>query len=129
MTQVALVVNNPPANAGDVTGMGSIPGLGRSPGGGHDNPLQHSCLENPRDRRAWRATVYRVAKSRTRLKRLSTHTQCCDPVNSSPRNIVNRNAYDHSPEDTFKTHRGRADGNSLNLEAIQMPIYSKMDSW
>ena len=38
------MVKNPPANAGDT---GSIPGLGRSPGGGHGNPLQYSCLENP----------------------------------------------------------------------------------
>ena len=44
---------------------GSIPGLGRSPGGGHGNPLQYSCLENPMDRRAWRATVHRVAESDT----------------------------------------------------------------
>ena len=52
--------------------MDSIPGLGRSPGEGHSNPLQYSCLENPMDRGAWRATVYRLAKSRTLLKRLST---------------------------------------------------------
>jgi len=50
---VALVVKNLPANAGD---MGSIPGLGRSPGGGHDNPLQYSCLENPMDTGVWQAT-------------------------------------------------------------------------
>ena len=49
------MVKNPPANAGD---LGSIPGSGRSPGGGHGNPLQHSCLENPMDRGAWRATVH-----------------------------------------------------------------------
>ena len=41
---------------------GSIPGVGRSPGGGHGNPLQYSCLENPMDRAAWWATVYEVAK-------------------------------------------------------------------
>ena len=46
-SQVALVVKNPPANAGDVTDASSIPGSGRSPGGGHGNPLQHSCPENP----------------------------------------------------------------------------------
>ena len=46
----------------------------RSPGGGHGNSLQYSCLENPIDRGAWWAMVYRVAKSRTRLKLLSTHT-------------------------------------------------------
>ena len=73
-SQVALVVKNPPAKAGDVKGMGLISGLGRSPGEGNGNPLQYSCLENPRDRGAWRATVHRVAKSRTRLKQLSMHT-------------------------------------------------------
>ena len=45
--------------------LGSIPGLGRSPGGGHGNPLQYSCLENPKDRGARWAAVCRVAKSRT----------------------------------------------------------------
>ena len=44
---MALVVKNPPASAGDIRHMGSIPGLGRSSGGGHSNPLQYSCLENP----------------------------------------------------------------------------------
>ena len=52
---------------------GSIPGLGRSPGGGHDNPFQCSCLENPRDRGAWWAAIYGVAQSQTRLEQLSTH--------------------------------------------------------
>ena len=52
---------NPLASAGDVRDVGSIPGLGRSPGGGHGNPLQYSCLENPMDRGAWLATVLRVA--------------------------------------------------------------------
>ena len=60
------MVKNPPANAGDTEHAGSIPGLGRSPGGGHSNPLQYSCLENPMDRRAWRATVNEVAKSQKR---------------------------------------------------------------
>ena len=50
-----------------------IPASGRSPGGEHDNPLRYSCLENPIDRGAWRATVHRVAQSWTRLKWLSTH--------------------------------------------------------
>ena len=57
-----LVVKNPPASAGDVRYLGSIPGLGRSPGGGHGNPLQYSCLENPMDRGAWRVTVPGVAE-------------------------------------------------------------------
>ena len=56
-SQMVLVVKNLPANAGDVRDVGSIPGLGRFPGGGHGNPLQNSCLENPMDRGAWWATV------------------------------------------------------------------------
>ena len=65
---------NLPSNAGDlIRDAGLIPGLGRSPGGGHGNLLQYSCLKNPMDRGAWRATVHRVTKSRTRVKRLSTH--------------------------------------------------------
>ena len=52
VSQVALMVKNPPANAGDIIDAGSIPGLEISPGGGHGNPLQYSCLENPMDRRA-----------------------------------------------------------------------------
>ena len=63
-----LVVKNPPANAGDPKDAGSIPALGRSPGGGHGNPLQYSCLENPMDGGAWWATVHRVTKSWTKLK-------------------------------------------------------------
>ena len=47
------MVKNLPANAGDIRDVGSIPGLGRSPGGGHGNPLQYSCLENPMDRGVW----------------------------------------------------------------------------
>ena len=66
--QMALVVKNLPANAGDLTDAGLIPESGRSPGGGHGNPLQYSCLENPMDRGVWQSTVYRVAKSQTRLK-------------------------------------------------------------
>ena len=48
-------------------GLGSIPGLGRSFGGGHSNPLQYSCLENPLDKGTWRATVHVVVKSWARL--------------------------------------------------------------
>ena len=69
------LVKNPPAKAGH---SGSIPGLGGawqppSLEEGHGNPLQYSCLENPMDRGAWRATVHGIAKSRTQLKQLSTH--------------------------------------------------------
>ena len=60
---MALVVKNPPANAGDVKDTGSTPVSGRSPGGQHGNPLQYSRLENPMDRGAWWAMVHRVAVS------------------------------------------------------------------
>ena len=63
------VVKNSPASAGDA---GLIPELGRTPGEGNGNPLQYSCLENPRDGVAWWAAIYGVAQSRTRLKRLSS---------------------------------------------------------
>ena len=58
------VVGNPPASAGDT---GLIPGSGRSRGEGNDNPLWYSCLENPRDRGTWLATIGRVEKNQTRL--------------------------------------------------------------
>ena len=63
-SQVLLVVKNLPANAGDA---GSVPGSRRSLGVGNGYPLQYSCLGNPRDRGAWKTTVYGVAKSRTWL--------------------------------------------------------------
>ena len=62
------MVKNLPANAGDTRNTGSIPGMGRSPRGGHGDPLQYSCLEDPMDRGAWQAIVHGVAKSRTCLK-------------------------------------------------------------
>ena len=62
---MTLVVKNPPANVGDIRDVGLIPGLGRSPGEGNGNPLQYSCLENPKDRGAWMAIVHRVTKSQT----------------------------------------------------------------
>ena len=71
--QVALVVKNLSANAGDLRDVGLILGSGRCPGGGHGNPLQYSCLENPMDRGAWLAMVLGFIKSQTWLKQLSTH--------------------------------------------------------
>ena len=64
--------NDPPANAGDLRDVGSIPESRRSPGGGYGNPLQYSCLESPLDRGAWQAMVYRVTQSQTQLKQLSS---------------------------------------------------------
>ena len=56
------MVKSPPANAGDIRDGGSVPVLGRRPGEGHDNPLQHSCLEYPMDRGEWQVMVHGVAK-------------------------------------------------------------------
>ena len=57
------MVKNLPANAGDIRDLSSILGLGRSPGVGNGNPLQYSCLGNPKDRGAWLATVREAAES------------------------------------------------------------------
>ena len=74
-SQVALVVKNPPSNAGDVTDAGLMPGSGITPGEENGNPLQYFCLENLMDKGAWWATVYGVSVSRTRLKRQHTRMQ------------------------------------------------------
>ena len=71
---MTLVVKNSPANARDIRDVGSIPGSERSPRGGHGNSLQYSYLKNPMDRGAWQATVHRVIKSSTQLKRFSMHS-------------------------------------------------------
>ena len=76
---MVLVAKNPPLSSGDLKYLGSIPELGRSPGGGHGNPLQYSCLENPMDRKAWPAQVHRVSKSWTGKRRLNKHT--CSNLN------------------------------------------------
>ena len=70
---MALIVKNPPANAGDLRYRGLILGLGRSPGGGHGNPLRYSCLENTTDRGVWPAMMHRLTKSQTRRRRLGKH--------------------------------------------------------
>ena len=67
-SQVALVVENLLAKAGNIRAPALIPGSGRSPGGGSGNLVQYSCLENPMDRGAWQAIVPGVTKSWTQLK-------------------------------------------------------------
>jgi len=62
-SRVVLVVKNLPADVGDTRDEDLILGLVKSPGGGHGNSLQYSCLENPKDRRAWWAVVHRVRQS------------------------------------------------------------------
>ena len=84
-SQAALVVKNPLASAGDTRCTGLIPRSGRSPGGGHGNPLQYSCLENPMNRGTWQVNsipmnrgtwqVNSIGCKETRLRRLSLHTR------------------------------------------------------
>ena len=73
-SQVAPVVKNPPDKAGDIRAVGSIPGLGRSPGGGHVNPLQYSCLENPHGQRSLVGYSPWGRKELDMTEQLSTHT-------------------------------------------------------
>ena len=86
--QVALVVKNSPANAADIRDVGPIPWLGRSSGGGHGNPLQYSCLENPMDSGAWWTTAHGVPKSQTQLKwpsmQAQRNPQGADPCHRKP---------------------------------------------
>ena len=76
---MALGVKNLLDNSGDARDKDLIPGSGRSLGGGHGNPLQYSCLENPMARGAW--ILLRVIKSQTRLKQLSMHACTGDQDN------------------------------------------------
>ena len=64
-SQVALVVKKLPASAGNIRDASLTSGLGRSPGGGHGNPLQYSCQENPMDRGVWQDKVHGVTKSQS----------------------------------------------------------------
>ena len=72
---MVIVVKNPPANVGVTRDLSYTPGSGRSPGDGNGNPLQYSCLENPMDREAWRATFQKVREldMTEAMKRLSVH--------------------------------------------------------
>ena len=81
------MVKNPPDNAG---GTGLIPIWERSPGGGNGIPLQNSCLENPMDRGAWRATVRRATKSWIQLSDLVvySHTLPSSPQAVSPASLL-----------------------------------------
>ena len=72
------VVKNLPANAGDVRDVGSVPGLGRCPGGEYGNTLHYSCLENPRDRGAWWATLHGAAQLEMTEETQHTSTKHCE---------------------------------------------------
>ena len=111
-----LVVKNLPASAGDLRDMGLLPGLERSPGGGHGNPLQYSCLENPMNRGAWQATVHMVTKSRTRLKQLGMHA-CAHTCEVLPR-------VESEPENVAP---GWLDGGCFSAAKSCLTLYDPMD--
>ena len=73
---MVLVVKNPPASAGDIRDVGSIPGSGRSPVEGNGNTLQYSCLENSMDRGGWLATVHGITKSWAQLNTRAQIQNC-----------------------------------------------------
>ena len=70
-SQVVLGLKNPPASAEDTRGAGLTLGSGRSPGEGNGNPLQYSCLENPKDRGAWPALGHGITENQTGPEQLS----------------------------------------------------------
>ena len=107
-----------------------IPGLGRSPGGGHGNPLQYSCLQNPMNRGTWQATVHRIAKSQTRLKRLSSSSSCpkgASPLAQGLKNLPARAEAVGDPGDAglipgLGRSPGGRYGNSLKCSHLQNPM-------
>ena len=86
-SQVALMVRNLPANAGDERDTGSISGLGRSPGGGHGNPLQYSCLENPQGQRSLAGYSPWGCRVRQDWNNL-THTHLEEHILSRPSHMI-----------------------------------------
>ena len=118
---MALAVKSLPANAGDIRDAGSIPGLERSPGGGNGNPLQYSCLENRMGRGAWQVIVHRVAKSRTRLKRLNTETHTRAFPGSSAGKESARSAGDPSSIPGSGRSPGGGRGNPPQYPCLENP--------
>ena len=98
-SQVALVVENLPANAGDIRDGGTIPGSGRSPGGGYGNPLQYSCLENPMDRGPCRTTVHKVTKRHDWA--CMHNTQMPVAPSPYPKHWINLMSTGHAPSQRF----------------------------
>ena len=117
------VIKNLPANAGDTGDAGLLPGSGRSPGGRHGNPLQYSCLENPMDRGAWRATVHgvpRVEHNRA-AKRSAARTWVGLPCGSDSKESA-RNAGDLGSIPGLGRSPGKGNGNLLQYSCLENPM-------
>ena len=126
-SQVALVVKHPPANAGNVREVGSIPGLGRSHGRGHGHPLQYSCLKNPMDRGVWQATVHRITQICTQLKQLGMLT--CTSAHYTPdTQWSSGNRCSPCPHETLNLE-GEADGNQTITQAEEISISYESYGW
>ena len=114
-------------NAGD---LGSIPGSGRSPGEGNGSPLQYSCLGNPTDKGAWRATVHEVTKSRTRLRDYHHVYLCVDVciICASQEALVVKNLpnagdlKDAGPIPGLGRSLGEGHGNPLQYSCLESPM-------
>ena len=117
---------NLPAYAGDTRDAGLIPGLGRSRGEGNGNPLQYSCLENPMDGGAWQARVHMVAKSRTRLKRLSSSSSSrCYCEGFSGGSDSKESACGAGEQGSIPgsgRSRGEGNGNPLQYSCLENPM-------
>ena len=113
--QVAPVVKNLLATAGDVRDAGSVPEVGRSPGERHGNPLQYSYLENPTDRRAWQATVHGITKNQTQLNTLAhTYTMATERYSCKLMNSGDLPVYERSHEE--------GNGNPLQYSYLENPM-------
>ena len=110
----------------DVGDLGSLPGLGRSPGGGHGNPLQYPCLENPMDGEAWWAAVYGVAQSQTQLKRLSSSSSSRAPLRELPWWFSSQESTCHAKDVCLIPGSGRSPGggcgNPLQYSCLENPM-------
>ena len=91
-------------------------------GGGNGNPLQYSCLENPRDRGAWWAAFYRVAQSRTRLKWLSSSILLSSFPSGSDGKVYVRNAGDSGSIPGSERSPGEGNGNPPQHSCLENPM-------
>ena len=135
--QAVLVVRNPPSNAGDISGTGSIPESGRSYGRGHGNPLQYSCLENPMDRGAWWASPWGRSESDTTEqlhfhfhaleKAMATHSSALAwriPGTGEPGRLLSMGS--HRVRHDWSNLAATAPGTSIQFTKVTVPTFISM---